>query len=499
MKSITINDFSGGMNDWLHPGLLPNNTAAELVNAEISSGKIVPVRRPAKLKISDPEEYGHYGNRDRSVVKWYDRYYWSNNTAFTPPYYGGNEENYLGIPYPAYSGENANVEITPVAAGEGETGLTGNYKYCVCFVNINGWEGAPGSLEEYEVNLELDNQFAEIKVSWDNPIVEYAKVYRTIHNGAEFYCVGEIRSSGGSLIDKNSDTVATMLNPLTSIDNYPPPDGGKFLCEYSGVFFLACGSLLYFSIQGNPHGWPTLNFISFDDTITGIVPEFQGVLVFTRNNVFRVIGADDPATVTKNYIPGNHGCVNFRTIAVLNNAPLWLSNDGICLWDGSNVTIPSYRVLKTDLLPVKYAVAANDKYYLFLTAGGIVFDRKNGDVFYKINFSCDYAWYDGNIDVVYLQIGNELFQYGTGNELTFSYVSPNIGGNELATKIYHELLVRSAGSGTATIYVDGEVQANCSIINGTSRIKLPFSAIGSALSVKITGAGGLIEIGVIYE
>ena len=169
------------------------------------------------------------------------------------------------------------------------------------------------------------------------------------------------------------------------------------------------------------------------------------------------------------------------------------------MWDGSNVTIPSYRVLKTDLLPVKYAVAANDKYYLFLTTGGIVFDRKNGDVFYKINFSCDYAWYDGNIDVVYLQIGNELFQYGTGNELTFSYVSPNIGGNELATKIYHELLVRSVGSGTATIYVDGEVQASCSIINGTNRIKLPFSAIGSALSVKITGSGGLIEIGVIYE
>ena len=113
-----------------------------------------------------------------------------------------------------------------------------------------------------------------------------------------------------------------------------------------------------------------------------------------------------------------------------------MSNDGICLWDGSSITVPSYQVLNTSYLGVKYAVSANDKYYLFHTSGGIIFDRKNGDIFYKIDFSCDYAWYDGDNDCLFILIGDALFQYGKGNNLTFRYVSGNLGGDEIKQKIF---------------------------------------------------------------
>ena len=53
-KTLSIKTFSRGMNDWLHPSLLETNTAASLVNADESSGKIVPIKRPIRMTVSDP-------------------------------------------------------------------------------------------------------------------------------------------------------------------------------------------------------------------------------------------------------------------------------------------------------------------------------------------------------------------------------------------------------------------------------------------------------------
>lgn len=491
--------FTGGVNDWFHPGLLDAATAAELLNADISSGKLVPVKKPLLLTDHDPTHYGHYGTRDRSVVKWYDRFYWSDNIAASAPYYGGNVENYLGIPYPAYSGAGANVSISATSPESGESGMTGEYKYCVTFVNVNGWEGAPGSAEEYEVALTLNAQIAELTVTWTDDRISYAKIYRTIDHGADFYCVGETATSGAAFRDTVTDADAQMMNPLSTQDNFPPPDGGKFLCEYGGVFFLAVGDKLYFSGVGNPHAWPTLQFLAFDDIITGIAPEFQGVLVFTRNNAFRVTGADSAETVNKTYIPGNHGCVTFRSIAVLNNAPVWLSSGGLCLWDGSSVSVASYGKVKTDLLAVRYAAAAHDCFYLFHTRGTLVFDRRTGDTFRKLDFTCDYAWYDSDSDLLILQSGGRLYQFGAGSPLTMRYASPYIGGAESAQKIFLELFTVGDGIITATVAVDGKSVATVTLPAGRNRVKLPRNAVGRYLQTTLKSSGTITEMAVTYD
>nr|DAH45633.1 MAG TPA: stabilization protein [Caudoviricetes sp.] len=496
MSEIRITNFSGGMNDWIDPTLLPEGVSVQLRNADISTGKIRTIRKPLLLEGKNAEDFGHYGNRDRSVVKWYDRYYWSENAALKAPYYGGNPENYLGIPYPLYSGDCANVKVSSadvsagsVAGTEEAAGLTGDYKYCVCFCNVNGWEGAPGSLEEYEVAITFAGQAGKVQVSWDESRVSRAKVYRTIDHGAEFYCVGEIKESGGELIDVMPDTEAQMQERLSSERNYPPPDGGKYLCEYSGVFFLAVDSLLYFSIQGNPHAWPVEQFLQFDDTITGIAPEFSGVLVFTRNNTYRVTGAEDVSTVVKSFIPGNHGCVTNRSIAYLSNSPVWLSNDGLCMWDGSNVLVPSYRRIRTKDIGVLYAVSADDCYYLFQPEGCLVFDRRNGDVFYKLDVICDYAWYDGETDILYLQRGGVLYQYGTGEELPYLYESPLLGSGKMS--VFREVTADVAGRSVVSVYIDGQNVASVSVGPGVSRIRLPFRSVGRWCKIVVSGRGGL--------
>ena len=496
MTVFSTNKFTGGMNDWIHPTLLDSNVAAKLVNASVSNGKIVPIQLPVFLNSGTPEVYGHYGNRNRSVVKYNGRYYWSNNNAATAPYYGGDPENFLGVPYPTY-GTGNNVQIDFANAGT----LSGDYKYCVTFVTENGWESAPGSLTDYEVGATIEEKSPIVTVTWDDERVAYAKVYRTGDKGADFYEVGEIHTSGGTFTDDVPDEEAVMQNPLTSQENYPPPDSGKYLCENGGVFFLAAGPLLYFSALGNPHAWPTTQFITFDDVITGIAPEFMGVLVFTRNNAYRVVGADDAATVQKVYIPGNHGCLSWRTIAALNNAPVWLSNDGICLWDGNSVTVPSYRVIKTDGLQesIKWAATANDSYYLFLKNETIVYDIRNGGIFYKLDFSFDYAWYDVNTGFFYLYNPTGIYKYGAGTNLSIRYLSPYVGGNESSIKIFNEIYLVCSNNCTLDVYADGVPVAESIIVPpGRNRMKLPRNTVGRYLYLSVAGNTEVNEIQVIY-
>ena len=514
MKTFSSNSFAGGMNDWIHPTLLESNIASKLVNANVSDGKLVPIQRPVFLSSDPPTAYGHYGTKDRSAVKYNGRHYWSNNSASASPYYGGTPENYLGVPYPAkYTISTTSTvsnrvvfDLTTASLVESAR-LTGKYKYCVTYVTTNGWESAPGSLTEYEFEATLEGKNPTIKVYYaSGQDIVKAKIYRTTDHGAEFYHIGTV--GGTSLADRTfydlvSDEEAVLNNPLTSQDNYPPPDGGKYLCENGGVFFLAVGSLLYFSSVGNPHAWPTTQFIAFDDVITGITPEFQGVLVFTRNNVYRVIGADDAATVQKIYIPGNHGCVSWRSIAALNNAPVWLSNDGICLWDGNSITVPSYRVIKTEKSPenIRFAATANDSYYLFLRKETIVYDIRNGGIFYKLDFSFDYAWYDVSSGIFYLNNASGVYKYGSGSNLKMKYFSPYVGGNESAMKIFYEVYIVCSGACALDVSVDGVplLENSLSVPAGRQRIKLPRQAVGRYLALSVSSNERINEIQVLYD
>lgn len=493
MAIFSTNNFSGGMNDFVHPSLLDEKTASLLVDATVENGKIVPVRRPRVTQFTTPTQFGHYGTADNSVVKWYGRYYWSNNAALTAPFYGGNIES-LGIPYPL-----SQPTLVAASPGAGETGLSGRYRYCICYVNANGWEGAPSAIEDTPyAEITLDNQFVTVTANAFPDGISYAKVYRTGASGADFYCVGEIHTSAGTLLDKTSDTTLTLLEAIDTVDNYPPPDGGKFLSEAGGVFFLAVGSNLYFTRQNNPHAWPKLQFIGFDDDITGISPEFQGILVFTRNNAYRVIGAEDPETITKVFIPGNQGCVNFRSISFLNNMPVWLSNDGLCVWDGNNLSVITNGQIQAKNLQVRCATSCDDVYYLFHAGGAIVFDQRFG-VFRKLSFVCNYCWYDSNADRMYMQIDGYIYVFGEGKKATFKYKSPLIGNSEITQKRFLEFAASCSEEYTLTIFLDGNQAFKKNIpFAGRQRIKLPFSMLGRHAQVQIESSGELTEIAMVY-
>jgi hypothetical protein len=488
MSIYHVSNFADGMNEVIAPQLLAETQAQLLLDANVISGKIRAVPQGELTEFDSPLDLLHYGNSSRSVVKWYDRYYWSDNEKLT---YGGNIEN-LGVPYPD--------DLLQFRKEKDPQGFTGKYKYAVTFVNKNGWESAPGKLDEYYVEIELIGEHAILFCPDFPKGIKYAKIYRTMDNGADFFCIGEVEESGGSFIDRMDDITASMQERLNTFEDLPPPANGKFLTEAGGVFFLAVGSNLYFSKLGNPHAWSPLNFIGIGDVITGICAEFQGVLVFTQNSTCRVIGADVPESITKIDIPSQQGCVNYKTISHLANFPVWLSNDGICIWDGSNITIASMRIMNTYKLSVRCAASANDVYYLFCDDGAICYDRRNGGIFYRLSTICDYAWYDGNSDNLYLQDSDGIRIWGRGKAKTYTYISPAIGGNELTYKKFREVIINSEGKFFFNLLVDG--RSVCTVVEpraGLHRLKLPYSTTAESVCLRIEGETGLNELSVIYN
>lgn len=485
--AITISSFKG-MNNFIDKSLLDKNTASKLVNADIKTGKLVPIREPLNLGVHAITDFGHYGAWDRSVVQWYGRYYWSDNDAVAEPYYGGNVEG-LGIPIPDNLPQLGLVELE-----EGEDGLTGRYRYCCCFVNENGWEGAPSEdVANYFSELDVTNMYITVKVPEFPEGITSAKVYRTINNGADFYLLDEVTESGGTITDRLEDTTLVLREVCTSLDNFPPPEGGKYLTENGGVFYLAVGDRLYFSILGNPHAWHPLYFIGFDDTITGICAEFQGVLVFTYNGVYRVIGAENPSSVSKVLIPSQQGCANWHTINKISNAPIWLSNDGLCIWDGNNVQIISQGVYDTSSIRARCSCSYDDCYYLFTYDNNcVVYDRRNGGVFRELGFSCDYAWYNAELDKMYLynEVLGVAYSFGEGEVLPITFISGYYNSDSVHYQSFSNLRINATEPMSVKVFAENVqiLDINVANVPMIKTIKLPSRFVMDlSLEVKTSG------------
>lgn len=489
MKNFAVREFTGGMNNHISARLLSENTAQLISNGEVSTGALKSIQDVEYSGSTDPEGLGHYGASNRSVVQWYGRSYWSINDAEGSPYYGGNEA-VPGITPPS---------APPVVVAYG-TGLTGTYRYCWTYVNANGFESAPGTGDTWFDLIVLTNEGGRYTVPTLPSGVSSIRIYRTVDEGNDFYYVNEHDSddSGMSFTDTTSDLDIMMRETMATQYHFPPPDEGKYLTEYDGVFFVAVDDRLYFSEVGNPHAWKLLNWIGIGDTITGICNGFSGILVFTANRTNLVTGTD-ATTIMRTELPSNQGCPNYRTIAYILNAPLWISNDGLCMWDGQQVHLLSHGRYEINFTPL-HAVSGNDRYYLFHDSGAMCFDRRSQDVFRELDLTCSYAWYDGDGDVLYfLKDDGKIYVFG-GDDMQVNYSSPEFGGSAITLKQGRRIFLDATGDIEATFRVDGDAQSSITFKGRRRRWEyLPSSIYGRTFQVDLSFSGTLYEYMIEYD
>lgn len=501
MKTLRIDDFSAGMNNYVsakHTG-----KAAQLLrDATGSHGSLYPVKAPLELGTYELSALNHYGWLDRTVSKWYGKHYWSFNDAEALPYYGG-ELGYLGV----------NPHDTPLVIAETAptgTGLSGNYKYCITLLTAEGWESAPGQMTDTwwsKINVTEKAINITLPDAGDlDEIISAVRIYRTGEEGSDYYMIGEYeRDALGAVISDELSDLDLFFNISLETTNYlPPPDGGKFLTENDGTFYLAVGDRLYMSKQSNLHAWNPMNWISgFDGDISGITKEFSGILVFTANRSYRILG-NDLATLTKQELPTQQGCINYRTIGKVGNVPIWCSNDGICIWDGSKVQLVSFGRYELNDVPL-HAVCANDRYHLFFADKSVVYDRRGVDTFRESSVICDYGWYDAGQDKFYIVDIQEdssklIYIFGDGEDLQFVYVSGIIPTDGTVMRLWHRFIIDSAKSVNVIVTTDRGKQSNFTLAGSGKRSNyLPKSFYAHGVTVQIESQYEVFGFEIEYE
>lgn len=144
---------------------------------------------------------------------------------------------------------------------------------------------------------------------------------------------------------------------------------------------------LYFSDVTQIGVWTSLNYITIGyndgDVITGIVATGGYLYVFKKQSIYKVTATGDttvPFTSEKTY--ATDGCIAPDTIQPINNKIFYLSQNGICVFNGSTSQVLSYKIQptlqaldQTNLINAKSGVYKRLNQYWISVSDGDTGDR----------------------------------------------------------------------------------------------------------------------------
>jgi hypothetical protein len=158
----------------------------------------------------------------------------------------------------------------------------------------------------FSINITAVTGIANVQVTLTastDPQVNQIRVFRTKDGGSTFF---ELPSSpypntSQTISDSASDSSLQLLTFFTSspwLGNSPPPAGlGKMTYHLSRVWGVV-GNVVYFSallgdditLGVGPESWPPVNSFTFPNPVNRLLPIATGLLVFTSDDVYIIIG-----------------------------------------------------------------------------------------------------------------------------------------------------------------------------------------------------------------
>lgn len=228
----------------------------------------------------------------------------------------------------------------------GGTGLQGNYKYQVTYLNnTTGTRSNPNptpvrvkKVKRHRVSL------TNLPVSTD-PQVSHVEIWRTVGNGSVLFYVDKVANGVTTYLDEVADTYAMDTRAGVSLlaskalvwDNIVPPSG-YFACEYFNASVFWCRNAsgrkgnLYYSPVGRVEGVQGFVRLSSDDDPLYRPIEWNGSLyVFSEGRVFQVAGTNPYVARTVYGCPGTRFP---RTIVGTPYGIVYQAADGIRLFNG---------------------------------------------------------------------------------------------------------------------------------------------------------------------
>ena len=141
--------------------------------------------------------------------------------------------------------------------------------------------------------------------------VDKIDIYRTDDGGTDFFFLAEINNPPSGTWSYTDSTPDTGLNDdivaPTAHANDPPPSGISLVKFHMGRMWVASGNILYFAggpdtTNGVPEeAFPPSNKLTFPDQITALASTSLGLLVFTVDDAYIVLGSDTASFYSKKW------------------------------------------------------------------------------------------------------------------------------------------------------------------------------------------------------
>ncbi len=407
----------------------------------------------------------------------------------------GGEEIPLSSTTPllGYLGEDGDADQLVTAF------VTGTVSYVVTLYDVATGIESPPQEAILDKKSVMGTFIFDVTKSRISDSATHVRLYRLGPESTNFGLVNEVpfNLNGPTTIeDKDSSIPAT--DALMSNDYYPPKDGLRFLTEVGGVFFGAVGSKIYYSLPGQPDYWPPIQGIDYSIPVTALAKSPQGVLVFTEHETYLLTGFTI-GSFTSQLLSADQGCKEHRSIAYLGSTVFFVSNDGICLAQGTRISVASKERFGKLNLDVINATIWDEVCYCQLEGGLILcFDVRYTPRFYYINVGT--SWVAEAKDKLHGSIGVRLVEMFEGDPVKWTYKTGDLTeGSSSELKTYTDVYFHMDN----LCCLDVEVFINDILVlakqleSGVKPVQLKIprrSQEGSTFSLRLSGSGTVKEI-----
>lgn len=186
-----------------------------------------------------------------------------------------------------------------------------------------------------------------------DPLTTTTTVITTTLTGNGLRFTGAIDTINNKLFMVNGNTTDGLMSwdGTTFLKAIATAPNGKYIEFYKNRMYItgdpANVNRVYMSSLGDPLTWPALNFIDIDDGLGGIMGFKQlgdSQIIFKEMGVF-ILKGDSPSNyVVVTSFAGNHGTVSHYSIVRIPNGLMYLSRDGVYLFDGRHFTLMSDKI-----------------------------------------------------------------------------------------------------------------------------------------------------------
>lgn len=369
MSGIRLSNFKG-MLPRRSDRLLPDNYAAEALNADFETGDLRGFHMLEQVEDFDPTvvKYAYripnspdpiwltLDTADADVVRTpitndaYDRYYWTSDND-VPRYNtqaridNGDPAYRLGIPRPT---------APPVLTPTGGTGPTVTRVYTYAFVSSFGEIGPAADPVTASGNDDGTWGLTGIETTVPDQSerdIAYVNIYRTITSAsgvATYFYVDQIAFGTNFYNDTIASTTVALNEQYDGFSDTPPPETLQGLMEMPGGFLVGFDDDdIWFSQPFKPWAWPVEYVLTVEYPVIGIAAYQNSVLILTTSKPQAAIGSS-PSGMTMVKEAGIEPCLSKRSVVTAPEGVYYASQNGLVLATPGRTQVQTTQIFTRD-------------------------------------------------------------------------------------------------------------------------------------------------------